>query len=53
MSYNLNSLMGGYIGDYIGIIWGTTIGSIKGDIRSLGYCSMVLEGTFMPEKPGD
>ena len=31
MSYSLNSLKGGYIGDYIG----TTIGVIKGDTRSL------------------
>ena len=31
MSYSLNSLMGGYIGDYIG----TTRGAIKGDTRRL------------------
>ena len=31
MSYSLNSLKGGCIGDYIG----TTIGVIKGDTRSL------------------
>ena len=33
MSYSLNSLKGGYIGDYIG----TTMGVIKGDTRSLDY----------------
>ena len=33
MSYSLNSLKGGYIGDYIG----TTVGVIKGDTRSLDY----------------
>ena len=32
MSYNLNSLKGGYI-------FGTTIGAIKGDTRSLDYSS--------------
>ena len=32
MSHSLNSLKGGYIGDYI---IGTTIGAIKGDTRSL------------------
>ena len=31
MSHNLNSLKGGYIGNYIG----TTIGVIKGNARSL------------------
>ena len=31
MSYSLNSLKGGYIGDYIG----TTIGVIKKDTRNL------------------
>ena len=35
MSHNLNSLMGGYIGDYIG----STIGLVKGDTRSLDYSS--------------
>ena len=35
MSYSLNSLKGGYIGDYIG----TTIGGIRGDTRSLDYGS--------------
>ena len=35
VSYSLNSLKGGYIGDYIG----TTIGLIKGDTRSLDYSS--------------
>ena len=35
MSYSLNSLKGGYIGDCIG----TTIGVIKGDTRSLDYSS--------------
>ena len=34
MSYSLNSLKGGYIGDQ-----GTTIGVIKGDTRSLDYSS--------------
>ena len=38
MSYSLNSLKGGYIGDYIG----TTIGVIKGDTRSLDYGSYVF-----------
>ena len=33
MSHSLNSLKGGYIGDYIG----TTMGVIKGDTRSLDY----------------
>ena len=33
MSYGLNSLKEGYIGDYIGIV----IGFIKGDTRSLSY----------------
>ena len=31
MSYSLNSLKGGYVGDYIG----TILGVIKGDARSL------------------
>ena len=35
MSYSLNSLKGGYIGN------GTTIGVIKGDTRSLDYSSYV------------
>ena len=35
MSYSLNSLKGGNVGDYIG----TTIGDIKGDARSLDYSS--------------
>ena len=38
VSYNLNSLKGGYIG----IIYGTTIGVIKGDTRSLDYSSCDL-----------
>ena len=38
MSYSLNSLKGGYIGDYIGFIK-TTIGFIKGDTRSLDSSS--------------
>ena len=33
MSYSLNSLKGGHTGEYIG----TSIGVIKGDIRSLDY----------------
>ena len=37
MSYSLNSLKGGYIGDYIG----TTMGVIKGDTGSLNFCSYV------------
>ena len=32
MSYGLNSLKGGL---YKGIVWGTTVGVIKGDTRSL------------------
>ena len=36
MSYSLNSLEGGYIGDYIGDYY---IGVIKGDTRSLDYSS--------------
>ena len=35
MSHSLNSLKG----VYIGIIYGTTIGVIKGDTRSLDYSS--------------
>ena len=35
MSYSLNSLKGGYIGDYTG----TTLGDSKGDTRSLDYSS--------------
>ena len=35
MSYSLNSLQGGYIGDYVG----TTIGVITGDTWSLDYSS--------------
>ena len=35
MSYSLNSLKGGFIGDYRGNI----IGAIKGDTRSLDYSS--------------
>ena len=35
MSYSLNSLKGGYIG----IKWGSIIGDIKGDTRSLDYGS--------------
>ena len=35
MSYSLNSLKGGYIGDYIGVI--------KGDTRSLDYSSDEME----------
>ena len=35
MSYSLNSLKGGYIGDYIG----TTMRAIKGNTRSLDYSS--------------
>ena len=35
MSHSLNSLNGGYVGEYIG----TTIGVIKGDTRSLDYSS--------------
>ena len=35
VSFSLNSLKGGYIG----IIYGTTIGVIKGDTRSLDYSS--------------
>ena len=38
MSYSLSSLMGGYMGDYV-IIYGTTIGVIKGDTRSLEHSS--------------
>ena len=38
MSYSLNSLRGGHIGDYIG----TTIGVIKGDTRSLGSSSYTV-----------
>ena len=37
MSYSLNSLKGGYIGDYIG----TTVVVTKGDTRSLDYSSCV------------
>ena len=33
MSYSLNSLKGGYIGNYIRTIKGV----LKGDTRSLGY----------------
>ena len=43
MSYSLNSLKGGYIG----IIYGTTIGVIKGDTRSLDYSSYVLIGNLL------
>ena len=42
MSNCLNSLKGGYIEFrvlYKGIIWGTIIGVIKGDTRSLDYGS--------------
>ena len=35
MYHSLNSLEGGYTGDYIG----STIGDIKGDARSLDYGS--------------
>ena len=35
MYYSLNSLKGGYLGDYVG----ATIGVIKGDTRSLDYGS--------------
>ena len=35
MSHNLNSLTGGYLG----VIYGTTRGDIKGDTRSLDYGS--------------
>ena len=38
MSHSLNSLKGGYIGDYI---QGTTTGASKGDTRSLDYSSHV------------
>ena len=38
MSHSLNSLKGGYIGDYIG----TTIGVVKGDTRSLDYSLHVI-----------
>ena len=50
MSYSLNSLKGGYIGDYVG----TTIGVIKGDTRSLGYSSYVLVSSSfsIPASPG-
>ena len=41
MSYSLNSLKGGYIGDYIG----ATIGVINGDTRSLDYSSYTLENS--------
>ena len=40
MSYSLNSLKGGSIGQYIGI----TIGEIKGDTRSLDSGSYNLRG---------
>ena len=33
MSYNLNSLKKGYIG----ILWGSSIGVMKGDTKSLDY----------------
>ena len=36
MSHNLNSLRGGYIGDYI---WDYYRGLLKGDTRSLDYSS--------------
>ena len=42
-SYSLNSLKGGYIGDYIG----TTIRDIKGDTRSLDYSSYGLGSCFL------
>ena len=44
MSYSLNSLKGGYIGDYIG----STIGVIKGDTMSLDYCS--CEYSILPAR---
>ena len=40
MSCSLNSLKGGYVGDYIGDYY---IGVIKGDARSLDYGSYVDE----------
>ena len=39
MSHSLNSLKGGYMGDYIGYI----IGVIKGDTRSLDHGSNAME----------
>ena len=46
MSYSLNSLKGGYKGDYIGGI----IGVIKGDTRSLDYSSYE---DYIPLLPAD
>ena len=40
MSYGLNSLKGGYIGEYIGDY---NIGGIEGDTRSLDYGSYECE----------
>ena len=44
MSHSLNSLKGGYMG----IIYGTTIGVIKGDTRSLDNGSYGGEKGCMP-----
>ena len=47
MSYSLNSLKGGYIGDYMG----TTIGVIKGDTRSLDSSSHVVQSPLVVSNP--
>ena len=41
VSYSLNSLKGGYVGDYIGKYWTLNPRLIKGNTRSLGYSSCV------------
>ena len=46
MSYSLNSLKGGYIGEYIG----TNIGGIKGDTRSLDYSSYPQHKAEVPSE---
>ena len=52
MSYSLNSLKVGYIGDYIG----TTMGVIKGDTRSLDsgsirVVSLLRSSTYSTSSP--
>ena len=42
VSHSLNSLKGGYIGDYIG----TTIGVIKGDTRSFFFFKIMAHVGF-------
>ena len=44
MSYSLNSIKGGYTGDYMG----TTIGVVKGDTRSSDYSSNDGGGVQVP-----